>query len=458
MPVMKFERRQYAEKAITYLRAALAKHKRVIAVSPTGSGKTVIVSQLVKRETRWRRVLFLAHRYELVDQAYRTLTALGLDVGVMMASDQELHGNERVNPKARVQVGSVQTIAARGVPPGVDLIVFDEAHRTMADSYQSIADACPKAQILGVTATPCRLDGKGLGDFYRDMYVIARPSKLYEDGYLAKPRTYSAPPDVLARLASELKGARSQAGDFAPKSLSDAVDKKYLIGRVVEETLRLAPGVPKVVFACNVAHSKHLARSFKRAGVVAAHVDGATPAEERSALLTALRERDVEVVCNVDVLSEGWDLPALGAVVVARPTKSLARFLQMVGRVQRTFHGKKPIIIDHGANVQRLDCLPGEDLDWSLDAGVDRADGEGQWSRVKVCKQCQSCIPEGCRICPDCDSAQPKTAREEREEVEAQLVEVTATRMAERRARVEALAKQKNAPPGWVDKVIAAFR
>lgn len=452
---MKLERRQYAEKAIAYLRTALPKHKRVIAVSPTGSGKTVIAAQLIKREQRWRRVLFLDHRYELVDQAYRTLTDLGIDTGVMMASDQEIHGSVRINPKARVQVGSVQTIDARGVPPGIDLIIFDEAHRTMADSYQRIAAMCPRAQILGITATPCRLDGKGLGDFYRDMLVIAKPSRLYEDKYLSKPRTYSAPPDVLARLASELKGVRSHGGDYTPKALSDAVDKKFLIGRVVEETLRLAPSVPKVVFASSVKHSQRLTQEFRRKGISVAHLDGTTSPEVRAEILSSLRVGRVEVVCNVDVLSEGWDLPALGAVVVARPTKSLVRFLQMVGRVQRTFHGKKPIVIDHGANVQRLDVLPGQDIDWNLEAG--RETREGVWSRVKVCSVCQSCIPEGCRVCPDCDAAQPKTAREERQEVDAKLIEVTATRMAEMRARVEALAKRKKAPPGWVNKVVEAY-
>ncbi len=451
---MKFERRPYADLAASALRVALREHQRVLTVGPTGCGKTVIAARLIKHTARWRRVLWLAHRYELVDQAYGTLADLDLPVSVMMAADESVNGTDRQIADARVVVGSVQTVAARGVPDDIDLIVFDEAHRTMADSYRTIAAQCPTADVLGLTATPCRLDGKGLGDFYQHMHVIAQPSALYADGYLAQPRTFSAPPDVVKALAVRLNGLRKERGDFAPNSLAKAVGTNFLIGSVVEEARRLAPGMPKVVFACNVKHSRQIDAAFKAAGIASAHIDSETDPHERRETLAALASGAVEVACNVDVLSEGWDLPSLGAVIVARPTASVARFLQFVGRVQRPYAGKSPIVLDHGANVQRLGILPGQDTDWSLDGGAVSPIGPGV---LKACPACLAMMPSACASCPACGFAMPLPKRSMREEIAARLEEVKTARRAKARAGVEALALAKNAPPGWVDKVIEAY-
>lgn len=453
---MKLEKRPYETRAVRGLRLALKSHRKVLAVAPTGSGKTVIAALLVKQETRWRRVLWLAHRHELIDQAYTTLADLGLSVGVLMAQDERLHGQVRVDPGARVQVASVQTIAARGVPKGVELIVFDEAHRVMADSYQQIAKSRARADVLGLTATPCRMDGRGLGDFFQHMLVMARPSELYAQGYLAEPTSWGAGPETLELLAKRLRGVRTQHGDFAPEQLAAAVDRGALIGRVVSEAMRIAPGVPKVVFACGVRHSRRIAAEFQRVGIRAAHLDGDTDPADRERILRQLREGDLEVVSNVDVLGEGWDLPALGAVIVARPTKSLGRFLQMTGRVQRTFGGRVPIVIDHGGNVQRFNIVPGEDIEWSLETGAAPVADD---PKSKECRECHAFNPWGASECGECGAETPlrKTPRQEREEVEAQLEAIDRAKLdAERaalRARIDAMAKRKNAPKGWAEKV-----
>jgi len=459
MKKLKLERRSYEDRAVRDLRGDLAKHKRVIGVAPTGSGKTVIASLLIKREPRWSKVLWLAHRYELIDQAYNTLQGLGLSVGVIMAQDEQLHGDERVKPDARVQVASVQTIYRRGVPKGVGLIVFDEAHRVMANSYQKIAAMVPKAQVLGLTATPCRMDGKGLGNYFRHLRLMATPSQLYPDGYLAKPRAFQAPAKVLAELAKGLKGARTANGDYTEESVIRAVSKRKLIGYVVSESIRIAPKVPKVVFAGSVKHSLSIVDKYRSSGVKAVHLDGNTHAEDRVDILDALRTGKVEVVSNVDVLSEGWDLPQLGAVVIARPTKSLARFMQMAGRVQRPYKGDAPIVIDHGANVQRFDLLPGDDVYWSLEEGGD-AGADPEQPKYKECFECYYTMAWDDDVCPSCGGVQPvrKSIRQEREEVEAQLEEVTTTRLAELRQRIEEMAKKKNAPAGWVDRVLGEYR
>ncbi|HYE98513.1 MAG TPA: helicase-related protein, partial [Planctomycetota bacterium] len=173
----------------------------------------------------------------------------------------------------------------------------------------------------------------------------------------------------------------------------------------------------------------------------------------RNLILAGLASGDIEVVTNVDVLSEGWDLPSLGAVIMARPTESLSKYLQMAGRVQRPYEGRVPIVIDHASNVLRHG-LPCRDIEWSLRGGRER-------SGVPVMKACVSCsfaLPGGCATCPECGAEQPiapPTPREEKQEIPATLAEVSPTRMDEIIARVNALAAVKGAPDGWADKVVA---
>lgn len=446
---MKLERRAYETRAVASIREALKAHRRVVAVGPTGCGKTVVAAMLIKQLADLR-VLFVAHKYELVDQAHSQLAAHGIRAGVIMAQDESLHGSERTDLDARVHVASVQTVARRGGPERVDLIIVDEAHRIMASSYQDIIDTHPNALVLGLTATPERMDGKSLGDFFRHMATIAVPSELYEAGYLARPFVYVAPDDAAAELSKRLKGAAKSKGDYTNKALSRIVDSGMLVGRVVSEAIRLAPGVPKVVFAGSVKHSKELCARFKRRGIKAAHLDADTDPHERVAMLEGLRTGAIEVVCNFGVLTEGWDLPALGAVIIARPTRSKTLLFQMAGRVQRPYKGRRPIVIDHGNCCIALGIDPRDDYPWSLE-GVQRAPGD---AIVKSCAECLAVIPGGCLTCPACGAVQPRTDRQVREEIEAQLVELERTRLAEVRARVEKVAKEKNAPRGWVEKVM----
>jgi DNA repair protein RadD len=151
-------------------------------------------------------------------------------------------------------------------------------------------------------------------------------------------------------------------------------------------------------------------------------------------------------------LTEGWDLPCLGAVILARPTKSIIKLLQMTGRVQRPYKGRVPIILDHGNSCISLQVMPGEDIEWSLTGKETRGGSSGPI--VKSCAECLVAIPGGCAECPACGALQPKTKHEERKEMEAKLVEVSAARMSEIRARIDSVAREKNAPPGWTDRVM----
>jgi superfamily II DNA or RNA helicase len=417
-------------------------------VGPTGCGKTVIAAKLLSKCTEFRRVLFLAHRFELIDQAHGRLADIGIKAGVIMASD-EARGNDRVRVGARVQVASVQTVSRRGLSWSPDLIIIDEAHRTMADSYQRIAALYPQARVLGLTATPERLDGKGLADFYEDMYEIAKPSELYARKYLVKPAVYSAPPGVAAEIVKSLKSVRTRAGEYAQDEAGEAMGRTKLIGHLVREAKRLAPGVPKVLFACTVKHSLHCTKRLTRAGIKTVHIDGNTPADDRDMAIADLAAGRIECISNVDVLGEGWDLPNLGAVIIARPTKSRVRLLQMAGRVQRPYKGKAPIVIDHAANILRLDTLPGADRAWLLNPSEEG--GESTGPAVRVCKECHACIPAGCTACPHCGAALSRYLTE-KEEQDAKLVEYNEERMFSIRTTIG-----KMGPGEWADTITRAL-
>ena len=448
---MKIEKREYEERAVAYLRGAIPKHRRVLAVAPTGAGKTVIVAQLLQREKRWRKVLFLAHSIELIDQAHARLADVGIKAGVIMAADENSPERRRTDPNARVQVASVQTIARRGAPDDVDLIVFDEAHRTMADSYLAIAAQCPSADVLGITATPSRIDGKGLGDFYHHLHVMAQPSELYASGHLAKPRVFSAPASAVQQIRAGLRLVKG--AEYPADGAAKVMNKAPLIGSIVGEVKRLAPGVPKVLFACNREHSRTIVRRLNKAGIGSEHLDGETPAGERDAILARLRSGETECVCNVNVLAEGWDLPQLGAVIIARPTKSLTRLLQMTGRVQRPHKGPPPVVLDHGANVLRLQFIPGDDREWSLRETEEVKD---QSPVVIVCADCLACIPAGCGTCPHCGAAQPRSEREIEEEGKARLVEYRRDMLERVRKVAGEYAAKVGAPEGWADRLAQA--
>lgn len=458
---MKLDRRGYEESAVAALGPQLLFDRRVVAVAPAGAGKTVMGSMLLEamsaskgKRKRWRRVLWLAHRTELIAQARAHLVNLGVRCGVLCAKYEALHP-EHVDRDAYCQVGSIQTVHRRKtLLDDIDLIVVDEAHRVMADTYQAIARAYPLAEVLGFTATPCRLDGRGLGDFFQAMNILVQPSQLYKEGYLREPVTYIEDEEEVLR---GLRGAKTVGGDYTRASMRKAVNKPRLIGNIVQQALRLAPKVPKVVYAATVQHSKRIVARFRKEGIAAAHLDGTTNAEERARLLEALRVGTIEVICNVDVLTEGWDLPTLGAVIIARPTKSLGRLMQMIGRVQRPEGSRRKLVIDHASNCTRLQHIPGEDVAWTLERGEPEQSKE---PRLKTCVECDALIPWACTECPACGAEVPmtKTSRQILDEQEAELVRLNRRRFEKKRnelrKRAAKIARKRGLDMPWVERVV----
>ena len=293
--------------------------RRILLVLATGGGKTVVASNVVASSVaKSKRVLFVAHRRELIRQTFAKLVRNGLsaaDVGIIMAGVEsrpgDLFGGEelparddelwtklaRRRPTAPVQIASVDTLRNRE-RPAADLVIVDEAHRALAKSYTDLRDAYPKAIHLGLTATPYRADGRGLGESYGDLVVVASPSLLIGEGFLVAPRVFTVPASKLP----DLGGVRVRGGDYDAEELAKAVDQAALVGDIVEHWQRHAPGVRTVAFASSVEHSRHIAARFVEAGVAAEHLDGETPADERDAILRRLERGETLVVSNCGVL------------------------------------------------------------------------------------------------------------------------------------------------------------
>lgn len=369
----KIENREYQDRAIQAAREKLRTCQRVLINAPTGAGKTVIAASIVKSAVQKdSRVLFLAHRRELISQAADKLDDFGvINHGVIMRG----HAKAR-NTHAPVQVASVQTLIRRDLPPA-DLIIIDECHRAISPTYLNILENYPRAKVLGLSATPERLDGKGLDSLFEDMVVVATVPELIERGFLIRPDAYVAPVDV------DLTKVKKVRGDYAEGALQDAMDTPELVGDVVEHYIRHGRGLPAVAFASGVQHSQHLADAFQREGIGVAHLDGETPNGERSRIIADWRAGKIQVVTNVQVLTEGFDFPGLYCCILARPTKSVSLYLQMVGRVMRPDSGKPgALILDHGGLLAEHGP-PWVDRVWTLQGEVKK---KRDPRLIKTCK------------------------------------------------------------------------
>ncbi|MBL8684403.1 MAG: DEAD/DEAH box helicase family protein [Myxococcales bacterium] len=387
--------------------------RRVCLVLPTGGGKTVVASEIIRRAVaRGRRVLFLAHRRELLDQTLNKLHDAGVhDVGLVLAGERQ-----RYRPHAPVQVASVQTLVRRVMPPA-ELVFIDEAHHANAGSYEKILANYPGAKVLGLTATPVRDDGRGLVEQFDEALVIATPRELIAEGHLAKPRVFGA------RERVDLSGVHSRGGDYVPHELEREMMKSRLIGDIVEHWIRLAHDRTTVVFATSVAHSQKIVEAFRAQGVIAEHLDGTTPMDERRAILARLASGATEVVSNCAVLTEGWDLPRCKCVILARPTQSLSLYLQMAGRGLRPWEGIDPMLLDHGECVDRHG-FPQDERDWpSYFAGKKR--GANDSAPVKDCPSCYAIVPAAQKVCDACGHVFVTEPRDGPVQVDDELVERT---------------------------------
>ena len=271
-------------------------------------------------------------------------------------------------------------------------IVVHNCHHARADSYGKILDAYPNANVVGLTATPFRLDGRGLGDVFGELVVAAWAADLCASGILHKPR-------VWASLAPDLRGVKVTAGDYNVGELAKRSNTAELQADVVETWLKHANGKRTVAFAVDVEHSESITDAFCRAGIAAEHLDGSTPKDERDAILERLRSGETKIVSNCMVLTEGWDLPALECAIIARPTASLNLHIQMIGRVMRATDGKDgAIVLDHAGN-HHVHGLVTRKLKYSLG---DEKVGFSEPLGLRRCQACGLFFENTLDACPEC--------------------------------------------------------
>lgn len=369
--------RPYQLRAVDEL-LALRSERPVLAM-PTGAGKTVVMCEVIRRSTG--RVLLVAHRRELVTQARDRLAAHGIRAGLILAGESRAC--------LPIQVASIQTLMRRVVPPA-DMLIIDEAHHAVGPSYQQLVLRHLDGWVWGATATPFRLDGKGLGSIFSRIVCPVRTKELCEQGVLVAPVVYAPP-------APDLRGIKTVAGDFAQDALGERMGA--LVGNSVEHWLRITPGRRTIAFAVNVQHSMLLCKRFQDAGVRAAHLDGSDSVATRDAVLQALAAGAIDVLCNCMILGEGWDLPSLEVAILARPTKSRALHLQQIGRIMRAAPGKAgAVVLDHAGNHHRHGGAL-DHIEYSLD---DKKKHDSQPAPFKTCKACYAIVPLGATECPEC--------------------------------------------------------
>lgn len=377
---MRQELRDYQRRGLSEILAAFRSGARsVLAVSPTGSGKTTLFGSLVSDiAAGHQRSVILVHRRELATQASNRLREFGTPYGLIMAGETPRSG-------PLVQIASVQTLVRRRAPEA-SLVVCDEAHLSTAKTWQTILDNYPRARILGVTATPWRLGGKPLVGAYDRCVVVATPTDLREQGHLCDYVGFSY-------LAPDLSSVSSVGGEYNEQQAAEAMSAGVIVDNVVEEWLKHARELSTVVFAVTVEHSQALCAKFRAAGVTAEHIDGGTPKAQRDAVLRRVEQGRTMVLCNVGIAVEGLDIPRLKCCVLARPTKSLARAIQMMGRVRRPWNGVTARIHDHAFNI-RLHGLPDAERDYTLSAKPEKPPS------LTTCQVCLAMYSG--KSCPGC--------------------------------------------------------
>jgi superfamily II DNA or RNA helicase len=333
---------------------------------PTGTGKTTVFAELIRRWVKEivpnKRVLVLVHRKELVDQAIQRLKQFGI-----LAS--RIQSGYLLELERQVQVGMVQSLKnPMRLPKNLSLIVIDEAHHTPAVSYKNILKHYENhsVKLLGVTATPCRLNNSGFEDEFQNLITTPSISRFINDGYLANIKHLSFDKPDLTKIKIDKKKF-----DYDERELDKLLRQGHVIAQVVESYIKHAYSKKTIVFALNKAHSMDLVNQFQNAGINATYIDSDTKKEDRDDIVNKFKSGEIHVLCNVNIFTEGFDCPDIEVVQLARPTKSFALYLQQVGRVMRPFEGKEFGIILDNAGLAHEHGLITKEINWSLKGGLE---------------------------------------------------------------------------------------
>lgn len=421
---------------------ALVDKRKTLLYAPTGAGKTEMGIALAKKvHEQGGRVLWTANRIELIEQTSRRFTRADLDHGIIQAN------HFLTDPTKGIQIASIQTITRRQKMGEFDLILIDEAHGATSPSYRKLLETYADTPVIGLSATPF---SKGLGSkgLFERIVKVVTVADLMQQGFLCDYR-------IFAPSKPDLKNVRMRMGDYDEQQLAAVVNTNKLVGDIVHEWKTRANGVRTLVFATSIEHSKNIVAQFIANGVTAEHIDAYTPPEDRKAILERLKDGTTTIVSNVALLAEGFDLPDLGCMILARPTKSLIRYIQMIGRVLRPAEGKEyALVLDHSGTVEQLG-FPDDELPLELDDGTRRVTQKQQPKEKlpKVCPKCAFIRPQGVKGCPSC-GWQPGAFRNDPEKYDGNLVEIKRPNVTrEERQQIYSAfvghAEKKGFKPGW---------
>jgi DNA repair protein RadD len=407
-----------------------AGYKAPVLIAPTGFGKTHISATIIRRAlAKNKRVWFLAHLKEILQATSAKLSTEGIPHAWIAAGNLS-------DRRQAVQVCMVQTLVRRldrYAPP--DLLIVDEAHLAVANTYQQIfewAKAGPKhwqpggAHLLHLTATPQRLDGRGLAEIADVLIPTCSTQDLIDEGLLAPIRYY-------APKSEDLSGIKSRGGDFAQDELARIMDKPKITGSAVAEYRKVAHGRPAVAFCVSIEHAQHVAEEFRAAGYRAVAISGESDPTERDAALTGPAGGRLDVVCNCALWVAGVDAPAVACIIMLAPTQSLTKYLQSIGRGLRTHPGKDCcVVLDHAGNLGRHGP-PAAVREWTLEATEKKKGAKKSETPVKSCPSCFAVVHSAATDCGCGHHFVTEGRKLEEVEGELQAVDLTAARVEQRR-------------------------
>jgi superfamily II DNA or RNA helicase len=402
--VGQFTLRPHQIRAIEESRALLARLKvrdkplRLVICAPCGSGKTVISAAIIKAAIdKGSKCVFVAHGRQLIYQKSKTLERCNIPHAVLMSGEDDAWYQSAVTVCSKDTLWARVHRSQRLAPIDADLWIVDEAHEAMGDTWMQLL---PKDKpVIGMTATPAKADGRGLGAFYQGLVVAARYGELIDSGMIVDVRCF-------APWSVDTRGLKRKDGDWSWEEVARRLGGKELVGSVVDEWKRHGENRPTACYASSVPHSIALCDEFNQRGIRAVHVDADTPQEEREAAYLGVREGTIKIICNMGVLTVGWDEPVVSCEIMAFSTASLIKYLQVAGRVLRPHPGKtNAILIDHGDNISRHGW-PTDDRAWAIDAGqtIEERERTARLSgkREPIC--CYNCgaLRQFGGTCPNC--------------------------------------------------------